>query len=167
VKKYNTTVKEVLTQKPKGVFVYRIMYDDTIPFYVGMSLKDLQARFKTHIAKFSGYKKYPNRPKCMEMVFEHTDLNFKCIGRQVHGFKQIRNIFNKNKIKFDFLNANVVLEQHYTEALSEHGTELSKNKTWPLTNKFVIEQIEDKILQKEVPLANDETIHLAEKRLGL
>ena len=167
MKKYNTTVKEVLTQKPKGVFVYRIMYDDTIPFYVGMSLKDLQARFKTHIAKFSGYKKYPNRPKCMEMVFEHTDLNFKCIGRQVHGFKQIRNIFNKNKIKFDFLNANVVLEQHYTEALSEHGTELSKNKTWPLTNKFVIEQIEDKILQKEVPLANDETIHLAKKRLGL
>ncbi len=166
MKKYNTTVKEVLTQKPKGVFIYRIMYNDTIPLYVGMSLKDLQARFKTHIAKFSGYKKYPNRPKCMEMVFEHTDLNFKCIGRQVHGFSQIRNIFKKHKIKFDFLNANVRLEQYHSEALSEYGTELSKDKVWPLTNKFIVEQLEDKILQKEVPLANDETIHLAEKRLG-
>jgi len=167
MKKQITTVKEVLNKKPKGVYIYRIMYDDKIPFYVGVSLKDIQARFKTHIAKFSGYKKYPNRPKCMEMVFEHKDLSFKCIGRQVHGFRQIRNIFDKNKIKFDFLNAKVILEKYYDEALSDHGTELSKDTNWPLTNKFVIEQMEDKILLKEIPLANDETIHLAEKRLGL
>ena len=69
-----TTVKDVLNEKPKGVFIYRIMYDNDIPFYVGMSLRDLQARFKTHMAKFSGYKKYPDRPKCMEMVFESNSF---------------------------------------------------------------------------------------------
>ena len=67
----------------------------------------------------------------------------------------------------DSLNAKVILEKYYDEALSDHGTELSKDTNWPLTNKFVIEQMEDKILLKEIPLANDETIHLAEKRLGL
>ena len=57
-----TTVKQVLQEKPSGAFIYRIMYDSQIPFYVGISLKNLQARFKTHMAKFSGYKKYPDRP---------------------------------------------------------------------------------------------------------
>ena len=52
----NTTVKEVLKGKPKGTFVYKIMYNEDIPFYVGMSLKGIQARFKTHMAKFYGEK---------------------------------------------------------------------------------------------------------------
>jgi hypothetical protein len=30
-----------------------------------------------------------------------------------------------------------------------------------------LKKIEDKIIETEIPLANDETIHLAEKRLGL
>ena len=162
-----TTVKDVLNEKPKGVFIYRIMYDNDIPFYVGMSLRDLQARFKTHIAKFSGYKKYPDRPKCMEMVFESNELKFKCVGRQVYGFNEIRNIFNKHKIDFDMLNAEVRLERYHDDALPDHGTELSGDKKWPLTNKFTLKKVEDKIIETEVPLVNDETIHTAEKRLGL
>jgi hypothetical protein len=34
-----------------------------------------------------------------------------------------------------------------------------------LTNKFVLERAEGNIIEKELPLANDETIHLAEERL--
>lgn len=164
--KTTTTLKEVLQTKPAGAFIYRIMYNDDIPFYVGISLKNLQARFKTHMAKFSGYKKYPDRPKCMEMVFEHTDLNFKCVGRQVYGYSKIRDIFDQHNIKYDMLNATVNLTQYSEQPLADHGTDLSKNTDWPLTNKFVLEQLESAIIEKELPLANDETIHLAEKRLG-
>jgi len=165
--KTTTTLKEVLQTKPAGAFIYRIMYNDDIPFYVGISLRDIRARFKTHIAKFSGYKKYPDRPKCMEMVFESNELNFKCVGRQVYGYDQIRKIFDKHNIRFDMLNATVKLEQWYHEPLTDHGTELSENSNWPLTNKFILEKAEDKIIENEIPLVNDETIHLAEKRLGL
>ena len=162
-----TTVKDVLNEKPKGAFIYRIMYNNDIPFYVGMSLRDLQARFKTHMAKISGHKKYPDRPKCQEMIFESKELKFKCVGRQVYGFDEITTIFYHHRIEFDMLNAKVRLERYHDEALADHGTELSNNTKWPLTNKFTLKKIEDKIIETEIPLANDETIHLAEKRLGL
>lgn len=161
----NTTVKEVLKGKPQGAFVYKIMYNEDVPFYIGMSLKGIQARFKTHMAKFYGEKKYPGRPNCHEIICEHKDLSFKCVGRQTHGYRTIRELFKKNKIKFDLYNANVKLQRYHEEPLSEYGTELSTGKKWPLTNKFVIEQAEDQLIEKEIPLANDETIHLAEQRL--
>lgn len=160
IKEIHTTVKDVLNSNPQGSYVYRIMFNDEIPFYIGITLKGVKARFKTHMAKFSGYKKYPDRPKCMEMVFESKDLGFKCIGRQTYGYNTIRSIFKKNKIKYDMLNAKVVLEQISEEALSEYGTDLGK-----LTNKFYFEKFESKLIEKELPLANDETIHLAEQRV--
>lgn len=161
----NTTVKDVLKNKPSGCYTYTIMFDDDIPFYVGISLKGIQARFKTHMAKFYGEKKYPGRPNCQEIVCEHKELSFKCVGRQTHGYRTIREIFKKKKIKYDLFNAKVILKKYSDEALSEYGTELSSDKQWPLTNKFVLERAEGNIIEKELPLANDETIHLAEERL--
>ena len=100
------TVKDVLQNKPRGAFIYKIMYNKEIPFYVGMSLRDIQARFKTHMAKFYGEKKYPDRERCQEVVTEHEDLRFKCTGRQTHGYRTIREIFRKHDIDFDFFNIN-------------------------------------------------------------
>ncbi len=165
--KISTTVKEVLKGKPIGCFTYKIMYNKNIPFYAGMTLKGVQPRFKTHIAKFYGDKKYPDRPNCQEIVCEHKELDFKCVGRQTHGFRTIRQIFKKNKIKFDLFNATVILTRYHDDILQDYGTELSKGKKWPLTNKFVLEQAETKIIENEIPLANDETIHLAEQRLKI
>ena len=89
------------------------------------------------------------------------------MGRQVYGYSKIREIFDQHNIKYDMLNATVNLTQYSEQPLADHGTDLSKSTDWPLTNKFVLEQLESAIIEKEIPLANDETIHLAEKRLGL
>ena len=130
------TVKTVLQSKPIGAFIYQIMYDKEIPFYVGMSLRDVQARFKTHMAKFYGNKKYPDRDNCHEVVTEHQDLRFKCVGRQTHGYRTIREIFRKHDIDFDFFNAEVKLIQLSAKPLDDYGTDLLKDKYMPLTNKF-------------------------------
>ncbi len=160
IREIHTTVKEVLRTNPQGSYVYRIMFNDEIPFYIGITLKGVKNRFKTHMAKFAGYKKYPDRPKCLEMVFESKDLSFKCIGRQTYGYDTIRSILKKNNIKYDMLNAKVILEQISEEPLSEYGTDIGK-----LTNKFYFEKYESKLIENELPLANDETIHLAEQRV--
>ena len=73
---YETTLKDVLLDNPQGSYIYRIMFNDDIPFYVGITLKGVKDRFKTHIAKFAGIKKYNDRPKCQEMVFESKELKF-------------------------------------------------------------------------------------------
>ena len=156
----NTTVKDVLLHKPKGSFIYRIMYNDSIPFYIGITLRGVQARFKTHIAKFAGDKKYADRPKCQEMSFKSPELKFKCIGRQTFGYSTIRALFADNIIEFDMLNAKVILEQFSEEALDDYGTDIGL-----LTNKFYFEKYESNLIEKELPLANDETIHLAPKTL--
>lgn len=161
IKQIHTTVKDVLNNNPQGSYVYRIMFNDEIPFYIGITLKGVKNRFKTHMAKFSGYKKYPDRPKCLEMVFENKDLKFKCIGRQTYGYNTIRNIFEKNMIEYDMLNAKVILEQFSEEPLSEYGTDMGK-----LTNKFYFEKFETDLIEQELPLANDETIHLAQQRIN-
>jgi len=160
IKKYKTTVKDVLADNPQGGNVYRIMYNDNVPFYIGMTLKGVKARFKTHMAKFYGHKKYPGRPNCQEIVCEHADLTFKCTGRQTHGYRTIREVFDSNKIKYDMYNAEVILEKFSNEALNDYGTDLGK-----LTNKFYFEQFETNLIEKLLPLANDETIHLAKQRV--
>ena len=161
------TVKDVLQNKPRGAFIYKIMYNKEIPFYVGMSLRDIQARFKTHMAKFYGEKKYPDRERCQEVVTEHEDLRFKCTGRQTHGYRTIREIFRKHDIDFDFFNADVELIQISMDPLNDYGTDLSilTGTSMPFTNKFEIERMETDIIARTVPLANDESVHLAEKRL--
>jgi len=143
------------------------MYNKEIPFYVGMSLRDVQARFKTHMAKFYGEKKYPDRERCQEVVTEHQDLRFKCTGRQTHGYRTIREIFRKHDIDFDFFNADVELVQLSSEPLNDYGTDLSilTGTSMPFTNKFEIERMETDIIAQTIPLANDESVHLAEKRL--
>lgn len=160
IKIYETTVKDVLLDNPQGSYVYRIMFNDSIPFYVGITLKGVKDRFKTHMAKFAGIKKYNDRPKCQEMVFESKELKFKCIGRQTYGYNAIRDILKKNKIKYDMFNAKVTLEQFSEEALNDYGTDIGT-----LTNKFYFEKYESNIIEKELPLANDETIHLADNLL--
>ncbi len=161
------TVKDVLKNKPRGAFIYKIMYNKEIPFYVGMSLRDIQARFKTHMAKFYGEKKYPDRERCQEVVTEHEDLRFKCTGRQTHGYRTIREIFRKHDIDFDFFNADVELVQLSSNPLNDYGTDLAvlTGTSMPFTNKFEIERMETDIIARTVPLANDESVHLAEKRL--
>ena len=161
------TVKDVLQNKPQGAFIYKIMYNKEIPFYVGMSLRDIQARFKTHMAKFYGEKKYPDRDRCQEVVTEHEDLRFKCTGRQTHGYRTIREIFRKHDIDYDFFNADVELVQLSSNPLNDYGTDLSilTGTSMPFTNKFEIERMETDIIARTVPLANDESVHLAEKRL--
>lgn len=157
---FNTTVKDVLLDNPQGSYVYRIMFNEHMPFYVGITLKGVKQRFKTHMAKYAGYKKHPDRPKCLEMVFESNQLKFKCVGRQTYGYNTIRNILKKNKINYDMLNAKVILEQFSEEPLNDYGTDIGQ-----LTNKFYFEKYESNIIEKELPLANDETIHLADKFL--
>ncbi len=159
------TVKTVLQSKPTGAFIYQIMYNKEIPFYVGMTLRNVQARFKTHMAKFYGDKKYPDRDNCHEVVTEHQDLRFKCVGRQTHGYRTIREVFRKHDIDFDFFNAEVKLIQLSAKPLDDYGTDLLKDKYMPLTNKFEIERMETDIIAQTIPLANDESVHLAEKRL--
>ena len=161
------TVKDVLQNKPRGAFIYKIMYNKEIPFYVGMSLRDIQARFKTHMAKYYGEKKYPDRERCQEVVTEHADLRFKCTGRQTHGYRTIREIFRKHDIDYDFFNADVELVQLSSNPLNDYGTDLSilTGTSMPFTNKFEIERMETDIIAQTVPLANDESVHLAEKRL--
>ena len=161
------TVKDVLQNKPRGAFIYKIMYNKEIPFYVGMSLRDIQARFKTHMAKYYGEKKYPDRERCQEVVTEHEDLRFKCTGRQTHGYRTIREIFRKHDIDFDFFNADVELVQLSSNPLNDYGTDLAvlTGTSMPFTNKFEIERMETDIIAQTVPLANDESVHLAEKRL--
>ena len=58
------------------------------------------------------------------------------------------------------LNAKVILEQFSEEALNDYGTDIGK-----LTNKFYFEKYESNIIEKELPLANDETIHLANQQI--
>ena len=161
------TVKDVLQNKPRGAFIYKIMYNKEIPFYVGMSLRDIQARFKTHMAKYYGEKKYPDRERCQEVVTEHADLRFKCTGRQTHGYRTIREIFRKHDIDFDLFNADVELVQLSSNPLNDYGTDLAvlTGTSMPFTNKFEIERMETDIIARTVPLANDESVHLAEKRL--
>tara|TARA_B000000609_G_C24163458_1_gene345290 strand:- start:413 stop:913 length:501 start_codon:yes stop_codon:yes gene_type:complete len=161
------TVKDVLQNKPRGAFIYKIMYNKEIPFYVGMSLRDIQARFKTHMAKYYGEKKYPDRERCQEVVTEHEDLRFKCTGRQTHGYRTIREIFRKHDIDFDLFNADVELVQLSSNPLNDYGTDLAvlTGTSMPFTNKFEIERMETDIIARTVPLANDESVHLAEKRL--
>ena len=161
------TVKDVLQNKPRGAFIYKIMYNKEIPFYVGMSLRDIQARFKTHMAKYYGEKKYPDRERCQEVVTEHEDLRFKCTGRQTHGYRTIREVFRKHDIDFDLFNADVELVQLSSNPLNDYGTDLAvlTGTSMPFTNKFEIERMETDIIARTVPLANDESVHLAEKRL--
>ena len=160
------TVKDILAQRPKGAYIYRIMYNADIPFYIGCTLSNVQARFKTHMAKFYGTKKYPDRPNCQEIVTEHQDLTFKCTGRQTHGYSEIRQLFKRLNIVFDFYNADVILEQYSEQSVDARGIDLSLKAEWPLTNKFYIERIETDMIATEHPLANDETVHLAERRLA-
>ena len=152
-----TTVKDVLAENPQGAYVYEIRSEDN-SFYVGMTLRDIKSRFKTHIAKYYGEKKYPDRPNCHEVVSSHKDLKFKCVGRQTHGYRTIREL----GYDFDFLNAKVILHTFSKEPLDDYGTDLGK-----LTNKFHIKRFEDKLIEKQEPLANDETVHLAESKIKI
>jgi len=161
-----TKVKDILAQRPKGAYIYRIMYNKDIPFYIGCTLSNVQARFKTHMAKFYGEKKYPDRPNCQEIVTEHQDLKYKCTGRQTHGYAEIRQLFKRLNINFDLYNADVILEQYAEDTVDPRGIELTEGiSNWPLTNKFYIERIETDMIATEHPLANDETVHLAERKL--
>jgi hypothetical protein len=155
MKKATTTVKEVLEGKFNGAYVYEIHYNN-LCFYVGMTLTNVKERFKTHMAKYYGIKKYPDRPNCQEIVCEHKDLKFKCTGRQTRGFRTIREL----GVEFDFLNAPVVLHQFSETKLNDYDTDLGR-----LTNKFYIQKYEDELIEKLEPLANDETVHLAESKL--
>ena len=156
-----TTVKDVLLNDPKGSYIYRIMFNDEVPFYIGITLRGVKSRFKTHVAKLAGVKKYTVRPKCLEMVFEDkSQLKFKCIGRQTFGYNFIREVFDTNNVKFDILNAKVILEQFSEQPLNDHGTDIGR-----LTNKFYFEKYETNLIEQEEPLANDETIHLAPDKI--
>lgn len=158
-------VKDILTQRPKGAYIYRIMYNADIPFYIGCTLSNVQARFKTHMAKYYGEKKHPDRPNCQEIICEHADLKFKCTGRQTYGYSQIRALFKRLNINYDLYNADVILEQYSEDAVDPRGIDLMLKQKWALTNKFYIERIETDMIATEHPLANDETVHLAEKKL--
>ena len=38
IKEIHTTVKDVLNSNPQGSYVYRIMFNDEIPFYIGITI---------------------------------------------------------------------------------------------------------------------------------
>ena len=157
----NTTVKDVLNGNFEGAYIYTIKFSPGTAFYIGITLRNVKARFKTHVAKMQGIKKYPDRPKCLEMVFEDkSQINFKCIGRQTFGYKTIRALLEEENLNFDMLNADVQLMQISEKALDDHGVDLGR-----LTNKFYMEKYETNLIETVEPLANDETIHLAEEKL--
>lgn len=161
VRMIKTTVKEVLNGKFEGAYIYTIKFNTSTDFYIGITLRNVKARFKTHVAKCQGIKKYPDRPKCLEMVFEDkSQISFKCIGRQTFGYKTIREILEEENMDFDLLNADVELMQFSETALADHGTDLGR-----LTNKFYMEKYETEQIEIGEPLANDETIHLAKEKL--
>ena len=162
IRMINTSVKEVLNGKFEGAYIYTIKFSPGTAFYIGITLRNVKARFKTHVAKFAGIKKYPDRPKCLEMVFEDkSQINFKCIGRQTFGYKTIRDLLENANLDFDILNADVQLVQVSEKALDDYGTDLGR-----LTNKFYMEKYESELIETVEPLANDETIHLAPQKIG-
>ena len=161
IRTINTTVKEVLNSKFQGAYIYTIKFSPGTAFYIGITLRNVKARFKTHVAKFQGVKKYPDRAKCLEMVFEDkSQISFKCVGRQTFGYKTIRELLQEANLNFDLLNADVQLMQISEKALDDHGTDLGR-----LTNKFYMEKYESTLIETIEPLENDETIHLAKSKL--
>ena len=163
----NTTFREVLDHNPKGAYIYKIMFESNQTFYIGMTLSDLRARFKTHLAKWYGDKKYPDRPNCQEIVFEIVSLAkaYKCTGRQTHGYRQCREHFESYGIDFDLMGAEVILQKFSMDKLDPYGTDLEPDSDWPMINKFMMETEEMLAIDQHIPLANDQTVHLTEKIL--
>ena len=165
----NTTMtfQEVLDLNPKGAYIYNIMFEDNQSFYIGMTLGDVRARFKTHLAKWHGDKKYPDRPNCQEIFVEvqSQKKNYKCTGRQTHGFTMCRLHFQSYGIDFALMNAEVKLQRFSMDKLDPYGTDLEPGSEWPMTNKFMLEVEENLEIDQSIPLANDQTVHLTEKIL--
>ena len=163
----NTTFHEVLDHNPRGAYIYNIMFEGNQSFYIGMTLGDLRARFKTHLAKWHGDKKYPDRPNCQEIVCEiiSQTKTYKCTGRQTHGYRQCRQHFESYGINFDIMGAEVILQKFSMDKLDPYGTDLEPDADYPMINKFMMEQEEMTKIDHAIPLANDQTVHLTEKIL--
>ena len=153
--RYESTVKDVLNNRPKGSYVYRIYIDingTEVLFYLGITLSDLVQRFRAHVAKVVGEYKNPDKPKCMEMEYKDSRLTAKCVGRDVDNWKDMRELLKKYNIDVDILECKVIVEQFTEDRIQKRGEDFEDAV---FTNQGELEWYEIQAVREEKPLTND------------
>ena len=145
------TVKTVLQSKPIGAFIYQIMYDKEIPFYVGMSLRDVQARFKTHMAKFYGVGYEEAKALSFQYLYGYIPKNVVEINpyfSKVHNYiQELWNIYKNS----DFIESYIYKRQIYKKNL----VDMNANKLFNYTIQLMETENNMRVLSKLLPEIKD------------
>ena len=157
------TFQEVLDLNPKGAYIYNIMFEDNQSFYIGMTLGDVRARFKTHLAKWHGDKKYPDRPNCQEIFVEVQSQK-----------KNYFRWFDSGDIQSVFMALNIIEVCKQTPNI-KHWIPTKELKMWKqalkiesLPKNIVLRASAPMIDQKPVKgFNNTSTVHKNKKAFGL